>query len=116
MQALDQTYKLVSMNGSLFSLVKNGLPTGYKNVYIGYKLQGLTVDLSSGTADITSGTALLNITIESKDPGQLDFEVTMQQGTLVYLGNHMAKLTLGLSNGSSQSYLVNLLTGQVTPV
>jgi len=113
-QALDQTYKLVSMNGYLFSLVKSDLPTSY--VYIGYKLQGLTVDLSSGTADITSGTALLNITIQQKDPGQPDFEVTMQQGTLVYLGNHMAKLTLGLSNGSSQSYLVNLLTGQVTPV
>jgi len=115
-QALDQTYKLVSMNGYLFSLTKNALTTGYKNVYIGYKLQGLTVDLSSGTADITSGTALLNITIDQQQAGWPDNEVTMQSGTLVYLGNHMAKLTLELSNGSSQSYLVNLLTGQVTQI
>jgi hypothetical protein len=115
-QALDQTYKLVSMNGYLFSLVKNGLPTSYKNVYIGYKLQGLTVDLSSGIADITSGTALLNVTIDKQNPGEPDNEVTMQLGTLVYLGNHMAKLTLQASDGTYHSYLVNLLTGQVTPV
>lgn len=111
-KALDQTYKIVSMNGSLFSLIETAATNiGYKNVYIGYKLQGLKVDVSSGTADIVSGTALFNVTIDRQDNGWPDNEVTMTLGTLEYLGNHMAKLTL-----SNQTYMVNLLTGQVTPV
>lgn len=112
-KALDQTYKLVSMNGHLFSLIETPANDGNKILYIGYKLQGLKVDVSSGTADIVSGTALLNITITRQFKGEPDFEVLMTFGTLEYLGNHMAKLTL---SGTNQTYMINLLTGQVTPV
>jgi hypothetical protein len=112
-KALDQTYKLVSMDGSLFSLVETADAVSHNNVYIGYKLQGLKVDVSGGTADIISGTALLNVTIDRQDKGWPDNTITMTLGTLEYLGNHMAKLTLTPPN---KSYLVNLLTGGVTAI
>jgi hypothetical protein len=117
-KALDQTYKLVSMDGHLFSLVETAVLTGgntvsHNNTYIGYKLQGLKVDVSGGTADIISGTALLNVTIDRQDKGWPDSIITTTLGTLEYLGNHMAKLTLTPPN---KSYLVNLLTGEVTAI
>ncbi|WP_295794556.1 hypothetical protein [Mucilaginibacter sp.] len=110
-KALDQTYKLVSMDGYLYSLVETVNSVGYNYVYIGYKLQGLKVDVSSGSADVISGTALLNITLVRQDKGWPDNTINMIAGTLEYLGNHMAKLTLTPPN---KSYLVNLLTGEVT--
>jgi len=115
-KALDQTYKVVSMNGSLSSSVSL---TKYLIEILSqqdatYVLNGLVVNFTSGTADITSGTATFHIAVggthvyDSLDP----YILTYYDGTIQFLGNHTARLTIN----PNHVYLVNLITGVVTPV
>jgi hypothetical protein len=117
-KALDQAYKLVSMDGSIFSSIYNGVltngaTTGYQSLISHYILSGVKVDFSSGVADITTGTATFNSsTANLNSTTPIDGSTSLYTGTITFLGNHMAKLTI---NGTTvKSYSVNLLTGATT--
>ncbi|HZY38831.1 MAG TPA: hypothetical protein VFE53_19360 [Mucilaginibacter sp.] len=116
--ALDSTFKSVSMNGSLQSLVKNSTLTNstvsaYKQLASVYAMAGLTVVLTPGSADVTTGVATFT-TVQTN----LDLSVSPNvqtltfTGTIQFLGNHMAKLTIN----PNHVYSVNLITGVATPI
>jgi len=116
-QALDQTYKLVSMNGSLRSDVNDVGAFNESGSYLhaSYGLTGLVVNFASGTADITSGTTTFHVEYlqgwSIGIPPQYQ-QPTIYDGTIEYLGNHKAKLTIN----PGHVYIVDLITGVVTPV
>jgi len=117
-KALDQTYKLVSMDGSLYVLsdLRNIEAPHYNITSSTYTLSGLRVNFSSGTADITSGEVTFK-TVNTLFGGETryQYQVTDLSGTLQFLGNHKAKLTL-VSIYGTFVYNVDLLTGVVTQV
>jgi len=122
-QALDTTYKLVSMVGGITSNTHNVVLSGtvqteYHDLTGQYYLSGVQVNLASGVADITTGTAAFTST-------QTDFTVSSgtpavtnsYNGTITFLGNHMAKVSFTMApNGPVFSYMINLITGVTTTV
>jgi hypothetical protein len=116
-QALDQTYKLVSMNGSLYADVNNVGDFNESGSYFhaSYSLTGLVVNFASGTADITAGTTTFHVKYllhwSIGIPPQYQ-QPTVYDGTIEYLGDHKAKLTIN----PGHVYMVDLITGEVTPV
>jgi len=114
-KAVDQTYKVVSVNGSLSSSVSltKFLVEILSQQDATYLLNGLVVNFTSGTADVTSGTATFHMAVggthvyDSLDP----YILTYYDGTIQFLGNHTARLTIN----PNHVYLVNLITGVVTP-
>jgi hypothetical protein len=114
-KAVDQTYKIVSMNGSLNSSVSltKFLVEILSQQDASYHLNGLIVNFTSGTADVTSGTATFHMAVggvhvyDSLDP----YILTYYDGTIQFLRNHTARLTIN----PNHVYLVNLITGVVTP-
>jgi len=116
-QALDKTYKTVSMNGYNYSShnyrVINGQVTlGFDFVYSDFKLLGLVVDVSGSVPDVVSGTSTFyNFEYNNLPGGPIDGVETTTTGTITFLGNHQAEISTGGKN-----YMVNLLTGVVTPL
>lgn len=113
-KALDQTYKLVSMDGSLSSFVETKnieAPNSVSTASI-YYLVGLKVNFASGSADITAGTTSFKTTSSEFGP-QLNYKTitTTYYGTIVYLGKHKAKVTFT----PGTAYIVDLVTGVATP-
>eukprot|EP01037_Dinobryon_pediforme_P003783 gene3783-3830_t len=97
--ALDQTYKLVSMNGSIQTVSKNiilnaGTIAGYHNLFAFYVLNGLQVNFASGAADITTGTATFTMIKGDLDPAgsqaasalTLTGKIEFLAVTLIYVG------------------------------
>ena len=125
-KALDNTYKLVSMDGTSSVSVQNtfyvtpdpSIARGSQGSHVlnnAYVLTGLKVDFSSGIADITSGVS--TFTSEAFDLNantSIDGVNLFLSGTIEFLGNHKAKLSL---NGFTPPlvFMVDLLTGVVTP-
>ena len=112
-KALDQTFKLVSMDGTLNSVaafVQTFNEQGTA-LHADYVLTGLRVNFASGIADVTEGTATFHIVYQPWL--SLGFPPTPQtyDGSILFLGNHKAKLTIN----PGHVYLVDLLTGAVTP-
>ena len=113
-KALDQTFKLVSMDGTLnssanFQQIFNEA-AGY--LFGTYVLTGLKVNFTSGVADVTEGTSTFHIVyrpMRSFDVPQIPNQI--YDGTIQFLGNHKAKLTIN----PGHVFLVDLLTGVVTP-
>ncbi|HVW98566.1 MAG TPA: hypothetical protein VHA56_21545 [Mucilaginibacter sp.] len=119
-KALDNTYTFVSMDGyvasTVFDRVLNagGATVEYHYLAGQYNLTGLTVKITNGVADITSGTSKFFVFITNLDPTtSIDGSFYGYAGTITFLGNHKAKLTI---ESPSQSYMVDLLTGEVTPL
>lgn len=116
-KALDQTYKTSSVEGSnsFSSHIDVGSQSGPQYVYIDsyYTLHNVVVDISSGTSDVTQGSAGINGTFQYKDAVyNVNNTIT---GSIEFLGDHMSKVTLQVSDGSGgYIFLVNMLTGQVT--
>src|SRR6185437_15371210 len=116
-KAHDQTYKLVSMNGSLNSDVNDVGAFNESGSYFlaSYSLTGLVVNFASGTADITGGTTTFHVKYllgwSIGIPPQYQ-QPTIYDGTIEYLGDHKAKLTIN----PGHVYIVDLITGVVTPV
>ncbi|MEO6980970.1 MAG: hypothetical protein ABI113_21420 [Mucilaginibacter sp.] len=113
-KALDQTYKLVSMDGSLRAFVETRnieAPSTMSTTSV-YYLAGLKVNFASGAADITTGTTSFKTTTKLYGP-QTNYQeqVATYYGTIVYLGKHKAKVTFT----PGASYIVDLITGVVTP-
>ncbi|MCR8561348.1 hypothetical protein KXD93_27090 [Mucilaginibacter sp. BJC16-A38] len=113
-KALDQTYKYVSMDGSLSSLVATGNSEALsvKSTASIYYLVGLRVNFASGPADITAGTTSFKTTTTVYGPEtSYIHNVTTYYGTIQYLGNHKAKVTFI----PGAAYIVDLITGVATP-
>lgn len=112
-KTLDQTNKIVSMNGTLNSAVHLAQiidETGSSQT-AAYQLNGLVVDFTSGTADVTSGTAAFHTVVYGQHSFNMPYTPTTYDGTIQFLGNHTAKLTIN----PGHVYLVNLITGVATP-
>ncbi len=127
-KALDQTYKVVSLNGSTDTISAARFTGPFYDDFIKlvnsytvttsdkYVLTGLVVDVTRGVTDVTKGTTTFldsNLETDSFYPSGKAFG---DQGTIAFLGNHMAKVTFNQGNGVFVAYLVNLLTGVATPV
>lgn len=117
-KALDQTYKVVSMDGTLSARTNENKIGEEVNSYsiTTYTLTGLKVDFSSGIADIVSGTSTFHMHI--LPPTSIGVPPPYivyidYYGIIEYLGNHKAKLTI---NPGGKIYLVDLITGVATPV
>ncbi len=120
--ALDNTFKLVSMGGQLSAsthfgvLNALGVATSYSDFSAQYALLGLTVNVSSGIADVVSGTSTFTMTqanvADPANPFNSPFNV--YSGTITFLGNHMAHLSLQFNNTTTE-YNINLLTGALSP-
>jgi len=113
-KALDQTYKYVSMDGSLSSLVAsgNGEEISLNSTASIYYLVGLRVNFASGPADITAGTTSFKTTVTAYNLTRSPIKhITTYYGTIQYLGNHKAKVTFI----PGAAYIVDLITGVVTP-
>lgn len=120
--ALDNTYKKLKTNGNIsttseYSSLDTGVVNGYNDVYATYSMTDVKVDITSGIADAVSGKAtfkmkIINLPVNSKGkPNTVTY-----QGSITYLGNHMAKLTIVTTGGKNKSYMVNMITGVTTPI
>ncbi len=111
-KASDPSFKTFSINGYIKSYIDNltpGTPAQFNLLSSSYGLSGLTVDNTSGTPDVTTGTAKFSTTATSQ--GSTGGPVTASYtGTIVFLGNHMATLTV-TTGGITYVYTANLLTG-----
>jgi hypothetical protein len=117
-KALDQTYKMSSVEGaiSFSSHIDVNTQSGVQYTHLDshYSLHGVKVDISSGTADVIEGSASITGVFQYKDSiYNVDSNIT---GSIEFLLNHMSKVTLQVDGGGNYVYLVNLLTGQVTKV
>jgi len=119
-KALNQTYKLVSMDGGSFlginnSTLTSGKVTGYHDLDMNYKLSGLQVNFSTGVADLTTGTASFNGTQGDLDSTTAtDGNIATYVGTITFLGSYQAKVAFTTPAAGAGTYTINLLTGAVT--
>lgn len=116
-KAADATYKTSSVEGAIsFSAhIDVNTPTGlqYNHMDSYYALQGVMVDISTGMADVVAGSAGISGNFQYKD-GVYDVNDDIT-GSIQFLGRHMSKVTLHVSDGSSgYVFIVNMLTGAVT--
>ena len=134
-KALDNTYKLVSLNGTMETQETNQIFNGPFYPYgpqvnintdliynFGqYTLNNIKVDVSSGIPDMTSGTATLSDynVVQNKNNTNIDFFHTIF-ATITFLGNHLARVEAGVAIGFAPPpptptyvYTVNVLTGQI---
>ncbi|MES2810692.1 MAG: hypothetical protein V4619_18800 [Bacteroidota bacterium] len=116
-KALDQTYKLSSVEGAITfsshaSLYNKGR-TGsqYHNSDIYYKLKGVRVDISSGMADVIQGEAGFTAHVNNLD-GNIKVD-NQFYGTITFLSNQIARVLINL-NSETKIYTVNMVTGKVT--
>jgi len=115
-RALDATYKVVSMDGSISTFFGRFQPLSEIGSTLEgiYYLVGLKVDFSSGTADIVSGKSSFRLR-STPVLTAVTHDFTDYYGELDYLGNHKAKLTITSTAGTSV-FIVDLTTGVATPV
>jgi hypothetical protein len=115
-KAIDQTYKISSVGGSIgfssHAALYNQLRTSsqYHNADIHYQLKGVRVDISTGIADVIQGEAAFTARIsnfDSKIKADNNFD-----GTITFLSNRMARVLINFNN-ETKVYLVNMITSQV---
>jgi hypothetical protein len=124
-KALDNTYKLVSMDGSSSVDIQNTfyvtpdprIGRGDQGAHVlssAYVLTGLKVDFTSGTAEITTGIATFTTsTYDENANTAIDGLNSFLFGTIQFLGNHKAKISYNGFN-PPLAFLVDLLTGTAT--
>ena len=134
-KALDNTYKLVSLNGTMetreTNQIFNGpyynyLPTVRINTnatydYAQYVLTDIRVYVSSGMPDITSGTATFNDyhDVQNQYNTNVDY-FNMYYATITFLGNNLAHIEVKVAtdfgpplNTPTYVYMINVVTQQV---
>jgi len=124
-KALDNTYKLVSMDGSSSVDIQNTfyvtpdprIGRGDQGAHVlnsAYVLTGLKVDFTSGTADITTGIATFTTsTYDVNANTAIDGLNSFLFGTIQFLGDHKAKISYSGFN-PPLAFMVDLLTGTAT--
>lgn len=115
--ALDNTFKLVSCNGSINTVIWNTTYTtasavgNYHELGCNYNLQGLVIDFSSGKANITKGTApYTSYTKDVADASDGTAVTINYKGTIEFLGNYKAKLTIDPNHYYTIDYQANTIT------
>ncbi len=123
-KALDNTYKIVSVDGSIgtkshvFTVNASHVTTEYHDLVSQYVFNNVHADLSGAVGDFTQGTASYNT-------DQTDYavaygttaNVTHYHGLITYLGNNMATMTIQVNNiGDVITYSVNMITGATTKI
>jgi len=118
-KATDSTYKHVVTDGSILSEVNNlvyhdGFSVGYDFVSNHYQLHQLKMDIAGGKpADITSGTADFVSITSYLHYGQENYTESRTYGTITFLGNHQARLTI---TGTGKTFMIDLLAGTVKAI
>jgi len=118
-KATDSTYKHVVTDGSILSEVNNlvyhdGFSVGYDFVSNHYQLHKLKMDIVGGKpADITSGTADFTSITSYLHYGDINYTESKTYGTITFLGNHQAKLTI---TSTGKSFMIDLAVGTVKAV
>ncbi len=122
-KATDITYKVVTMTGGIAtdissttfgpSYLVNGQPANDNTLHTiaTYVLNGVKLDITGSSPDITAGSASFNMVVTSRNANNPNGTLLNLQGTILFLANHQASVTI---QGSSVTYLVDLLTGAVT--
>ena len=117
--ALDNTFKVTGVNGSIFTSIANTVyPTGsdvqeYHTIVCDYNLVALVIDLSGSTADIKGGVATYKSSTKDITAGSNQQPVVINYtGNIIFLGNHTAKLTID----PKHYYTINFLTKTITPL
>jgi len=106
---INPTYLMVSVNGSSFLNITDNLitPTRGTDWTMAYSLSDLTVDFTTTIPDIISGTVTF-----SGMAFYGGYHIP-DKGTITFLGNYKAKFVFTTNNAAP--YIVDLLTGAVTP-
>jgi len=122
-KATNITYKVITMTGGIVadissttfgqSYLVNGQPANDNTLHTKatYVLNGVTLDITGSSPDITAGSASFNMVVTSRNANFPNGTTLNLQGTILFLANHQASVTI---QGSTVTYLVNLLTGTVT--
>jgi hypothetical protein len=126
-KALDNTYKLVSMDGQLINFELKQITNGpfyisylnstnanVKSTTTTYTLHGVKVDVSSGVPDVVAGTAAIQVLISQIDIHHpLPPSYSFGGGQITFLGNYLAKVEAQIGSDPAVTYTVNMLTGQI---
>lgn len=121
-KALDNTYKLISIDGTInvtnhISTLSGNTTTEYHDFVTQYIFNGVTADVSGVVGDFLTGTASYTTTQTdyASKYGSTPPTVTVYHGLITYLGNYTATITLQInSTGVVTTYKINLLTGVMT--
>jgi hypothetical protein len=122
-KALDATYKLISIDGSIsttnhVSTLSGQTTTEYHDLVSKYIFNGVTADVSGAVGDFLTGTASYTTT-------QTDFaarygnatNVTVYHGLITYLGNHKATISIQINGvGNTDTYSVDMITGAMAKI
>jgi hypothetical protein len=114
--ASDTTFKLFACDGRIVchnSTLVNPTPTAvqvYHAINCDYKILGVIVDIKKSVPDILAGVATFVCSTNDIDSATGPSGVVINYtGKLVFLGNHLAKLTID----PNHVYTINLLTGVI---
>jgi hypothetical protein len=113
--ALNASYNLVSVTGGITANLGWAVSGGdNSSTYSTYKLSGVEVSTAgSGLPDVITGQATFYSLIVILGPGTgIDGYFGGTTGTIIFLGNFMAKVTLA----QGEVFMVNMLTGVTTQV
>jgi hypothetical protein len=122
-KATNITYKVITMTGGIVadissttfgpSYLVNGQPANDNTLHTKatYVLNGVTLDITGSSPDITAGSASFNMVITSRNANFPNGTLLNLQGTITFLANHQASVTI---QGSTVTYIVDLITGAVT--
>lgn len=115
--ASDTTFKLFACDGRIVchnSTLVNPTATAvqvYHAINCDYKIKGVIVDVKSGIADIDAGLATYVCSTNDITPATGPSGVVINYtGNIIFLGNHLARLTID----PKHVYTINLLTGVIT--
>jgi hypothetical protein len=121
-QALDNTYSLISVGGTIgttaYVSVLNSAKTTteYHKLVSSYIFNNVQSKITNGVGDFTQGTASYN-TDQTDYAAQYGntTNLTHYHGLITYLGNHMCTISIQINNiGATDTYLVNMATGAMT--
>jgi hypothetical protein len=121
-KALDQSYRLLAMGGTIGTaehtskINSSNTVVEYHDQQTQYTLNGVKVDVSDGQGDIVTGTAAFTGTLSYLDQttGGKNFSGGYA-GTITFLSNYQAKLTITIGS-KTKTYSVNMKTGLTTPI
>ncbi len=115
--ALDNSFKLVSCNGSVYTKIWNDLSATstakevYHEIEATYNLQGLKINLTNTQGDITEGTATYVSYSKDINPQTgIEGVIINYSGKIEFEGNYKAKLTIDPGHLYTIDFQANTIT------